>query len=255
MASYEEFASVYDVLLPELDYGIWVDYIEGIFARRGKHPELVLELACGTGSATLELAERGYDMIGLDLSEEMLSVAREKQAESGLSQVLLLHQDMTDFELYGTVDAIVCLLDSVNYIIDPKKLSHMFDLCMNYLNPGGILIFDFNSPYKFSAVLGQHTITVETDDVFFAWENNYNEGTRLNRFELTFFVREGEHYTRFDETHEQYCYTPEELIGMLESSGFINIELLGELSDTAPEQTAERCFLICEKVLDKPQDL
>lgn len=252
MSAYEGFAAVYDALLPDLDYAAWADYLERIFKRRGKSPELVLELACGTGSATLELASRGYDMIGLDLSEEMLAIAREKQIEAGEHRVLLLHQDMTAFELYGTVDAIVCLLDSVNYITDPKKLSRMFDLCMNYLNPGGIFIFDFNTPYKFREVLGQHTITVETDDVFCVWENAYDDAARLNRFELTFFEREGERYARFDETHEQYCYTPEELRQMLEKSGFVQIEVLGELSDTAPDEKAERAFIVCEKRLDKP---
>ncbi len=252
MSAYEGFASVYDQLLPELDYSAWVDYLERLFSRCKKKPELVLELACGTGSATMELASRGYDMIGLDLSEEMLAVAREKQVELGLSNVLLLHQDMTEFELYGTVDAIVCLLDSVNYIIDPKKLARMFDLCMNYLNPDGILIFDFNLPYKFREVLGQNTITVETDGVFCVWENAYDEETRLNRFEITVFEQEGEHYSRFDEVHEQYCYTAQELQEMLEQSGFCEIELLGELSVSAPEKEEQRAFMVCKKRLDKP---
>lgn len=252
MDAYEGFASVYDALLPELDYAAWVDYLERLFARRGKHPELVLELACGTGSATLELAARGYDMIGLDLSEEMLAEAREKQIEAGMNNILLLHQDMTDFELYGTVDAIVCLLDSVNYITAPEKLERMFTLCMNYLNPDGILIFDFNMPYKFSEVLGQNTITVETDDVFCVWNNDYDESSRLNRFELTVFEREGECYTRFDETHEQYCYLPSEIRAMLEKCGFGKIELLGELSDDPPADGEERAFFVCEKTLDKP---
>ena len=252
MAAYEGFASVYDRLLPELDYSAWADYLERLFGRCEKKPELVLELACGTGSATMELASRGYDMIGVDLSEEMLSVAREKQIETGLSNVLLLHQDMTAFELYGTVDAIVCLLDSVNYITDPKKLGKMFDLCMNYLNPDGILIFDFNLPYKFRELLGQNTITVETDGVFCVWENDYDEMTRLNRFEITVFEQEGTLYSRFDEVHEQYCYTAEELCAMLEKSGFSEIELLGELSDSAPRKEEERAFIVCKKRLDKP---
>lgn len=252
MAAYEGFASVYDELLPELDYRAWVDYLEHLFNRCDKKPELVLELACGTGSATMELASRGYDMIGVDLSGEMLSVAREKQMALGLNNVLLLHQDMTAFELYGTVDAIVCLLDSVNYITRPQKLAQMFDLCMNYLNPGGILIFDFNLPYKFRELLGQNTITVETDDVFCVWENAYDEETRLNRFELTVFEREGPLYSRFDEVHEQYCYTVEELQKMLEKSGFSEIEILGELTDSAPRDQEERAFAVCKKRLDKP---
>ena len=251
MGAYEGFASVYDALLPELDYSAWVDYLERIFARRGKKPELVLELACGTGSATMELAARGYDMIGLDLSEEMLAEAREKQIEAGLNNILLLHQDMTAFELYGTVDAIVCLLDSVNYITDPEKLEQMFALCMNYLNPGGILVFDFNMPYKFSEVLGQNTITVKTEDTFCVWNNAYDEATRLNCFDITVFQQEGEYYTRFDETHQQYCYFPSEIRAMLEKCGFEKIELLGELSDDPPAEREERSFFVCEKTLDK----
>lgn len=247
MPAYESFATVYDALLPEMDYKAWVDYLEHLFARCGKQPKLILELACGTGSATLELAARGYDMIGLDLSEEMLMVAREKQLEADETKVLLLQQDMTAFELYGTVDAILCLLDSVNYITDPQKLLHMFQLCENYLNPGGIFVFDFNTPYKFQEVLGKHTITVETEDVYCIWENDYDPKTRLNQFDLTFFKQEGTLYSRFDESHAQYCYDADELREMLLHCGFTNIEFLDELSDEPPGRQTQRTFVVCEK--------
>lgn len=216
MNSYTDFAYVYDRLIGQ-DYEKWADYIEALFQRAGVKPKFVLDLGCGTGSITNILAGRGYDMIGVDSSCDMLSVAREKASAKGLD-VLYLCQDIREFELYGTVDAIICTLDVLNYITNPKELSKVFALVKNYLNPGGVFIFDLNTEYKLAEILGNNTFVNDENGVFYVWENEYSE--KISRQYLTFFS-EGENglYTRFDETHIQRAYSMDEILDFLGKNG------------------------------------
>lgn len=208
MESYTDFAYIYDKLIDQ-DYEKWADYIEEIFKKHGKEPELVLDLGCGTGSITNILAKRGYDMIGIDLSPDMLNVARNK-ALAGELDVLYLCQDIREFELYGTVDAIICTLDVLNYITDPQNLEQVFALVKNYLNPDGIFIFDINTEYKLKNVLGNNTFVNDEEGVFYTWENEF-DGNLSNQF-LTFFAEtENGLYERFDETHVQKAYSIAEI--------------------------------------------
>ena len=172
MESYTDFAYIYDKLIGQ-DYEKWADYIEDIFAKNNLKPSLVLDLGCGTGSITNILAKRGYDMIGVDISPDMLNVAREKATEEGLD-VLYLCQDIREFELYGTVDAIICTLDVLNYITDPDDLKQVFRLVRNYLNPDGIFIFDINTEHKLKNTLGNNTFITDEEGVFYSWENEYS---------------------------------------------------------------------------------
>ncbi|MCL2774345.1 MAG: class I SAM-dependent methyltransferase, partial [Oscillospiraceae bacterium] len=161
-------AQYYDILNYNADYKKVADYIEDVFIIYGKSPELVLDLACGTGSLTVELDKRGYDMIGLDSSPEMLSVAYAQKPN-----ILWINQDMCGFELYGTVDAVVCCFDSLNYILDEEKIDKCFGLVRNYLNPGGLFIFDVNSKYKFENIYANNDIVLENSGVFCSWQNSY----------------------------------------------------------------------------------
>ena len=215
MESYTAFAYIYDKLIDQ-DYEKWADYIEEIFKINGKDPKLVLDLGCGTGSITNILAKRGYDMIGVDLSPDMLNVAREKAVDQELD-VLYLCQDVREFELYGTVDAIICTLDVLNYIIDLKDLEHVFALVKNYLNPDGIFIFDINTEHKLKNILGNNTFINEENGIFYTWENEYVEN--ISNQYLTFFAEtEDGLYERFDENHVQRAYTIEEIKGKLASN-------------------------------------
>ena len=158
MGAYESFASVYDLFMNDVDYDGWTDYIEEIWKKFDLTPGLVCELGCGTGNITLRLAERGYDMIAVDLSAEMLSEA-EKKAEEKNINALFLMQDMREFELYGTVSSVLCLCDSLNYITEDEDMQDVFDLVNNYLDPGGLFIFDLNTEYKFREIYGQNTFS------------------------------------------------------------------------------------------------
>ena len=186
---YADFAAYYDRLMQQdLNYAQWADYIENLFGHYGLNPDLVCDLACGTGNITIPLAQRGYDMIGLDRSAEMLAAAREKP---GAEHILFLNQDMTRLDLYGTVDAFLSMIDGFNYILSPQALLHMLQRIKNcFLNPGGILIFDVSSEYKLSNTLGNNTYIYDTDDIFYTWENRYLRSKHLCDMELNFFIKE-----------------------------------------------------------------
>lgn len=243
---YNDFAAVYDKL-QDINYAEFVNYYEKIFERLGKKPELVLDLACGTGNITIPMAERGYDMIGIDLSCEMLNFAREKAMEKGQS-ILFLNQDMTAFELYGTVDAIVCALDGINYLTKEGDLEKLFKLAENYLNPGGIMIFDINSEYKLSKILGNNTFVSEEDGIYYVWRNEYSEKTRICEFELNFFVEnEDGAYDRFDEFQEEKAYRIDEISSAVETSGLVLEGCYKPFGFTTASDTDERIFFVISK--------
>ncbi len=238
MSSYQDFASLYDTLTFDVDYEKIADFIASHLSAQGIKNGLVLDLACGTGTLTLALAKRGYDMTGADASEEMLSAARQKE---GSDTLLFLNQPMEDFELYGTMDAIVCVLDSVNYLTDPESVRKMFRLCANYLNPDGILIFDVNSEYKFNHILGNETYTYETDNIFYVWENEFSEEEGLCNLYLTFFEEtENGLYRRIDEMHTQRFYSDEFLQDALTDAGLTVIARYDDYEDKSVSETTQR---------------
>lgn len=242
MESYTDFAYVYDKLIDQ-DYEKWADYIEDIFKKHSnKKPSLVLDLGCGTGSITNILARRGYDMIGVDISVDMLNVAREKATEEGLD-VLYLCQDIREFELYGTVDAIICTLDVLNYITKPEDLKKVFALVKNYLNPDGIFLFDINTEYKLKNVLGSNTFIIDEEGVFYTWENSFENG--ISNQYLTFFAElEDGTYERFDETHIQRAYRYEEIEKYLRENGLSTEEKHDILTFKKPCDTSEKVMFV-----------
>ena len=246
MDSYTGFARLYDLFMAEVPYREWADKICSQLREHGIESGIVAELGCGTGTLTRLLAEAGYDMIGIDLSEDMLGEAMEKNAQSGLP-ILYLQQDMCEFELYGTVAAIVCVCDSINYITDPSRLLRVFSLVNNYLDPGGLFLFDFNTPEAYRSELRRRTIVEvrEEADATMIWENDWDEETAVNTHMLTFFVpfeedfeedlaadfeESGEEesvraYEKIEELHRQRAYTPEEIRELLQQAGLVNIRL------------------------------
>lgn len=243
MGCYADFARLYDRLIAEdIDYKKMADYIARCWKLSKATPSLVLDLACGTGTLTDILSRRGYDMIGIDLSCDMLSAAREKN-----ESVLYLCQDMRSFELYGTVDAIVCMTDSLNYITDSTELLQVFRLAKNYLNPGAPFLFDMNSQYKLEHIIGNNTFTYDSDTVYYVWENEYNAASRLCDFYLTFFAaKEDGAYSRFDEHHIQRAYTQEEITAYLKKAGFSKVQSFEAYGFDKPNPVSERLIYIAE---------
>ncbi len=243
MNSYGEFALVYDKLTLDVDYAARCDYIEEIFARHNfKKPELVVDLACGTGSTCLELDGRGYDMIGIDASADMLNVAAEK---SEGRNILYLNQDICDFELYGTVDAALCLLDSVNHLTEDDDLDKLFALVKNYLNPDGIFIFDVNTKFKFEQILSDNIYTYEDNNIFYVWENNYED--EICDIYVNFFVKDGERYKRIEQAHAERYYSADVLRALAEKYGFSVEGVYGELTFDAPADDCQREFWILKR--------
>ncbi len=229
---YDLIAPFYDEANGELDYGAWADFFERLIKRYMKdfRPELILDLGCGTGRMTLELAARGYDMTGVDNSPEMLNEARAAAEARGLDKsILFLCQDMTDFELYGTVDVTVSCLDCINHLTTPQQLCDCFALVHNYLIPDGLFLFDINGRHKFETVYATQTYTVESEDSFCIWENCYDEKSRLCDFYITLFKEcEDGRYERFEDTQTERMYTLRSIKKHLSDAGF---EWLGAFAD------------------------
>lgn len=249
MEAYTSFAEVYDTFMDNVPYKEWADYLEDRMREYGIEDGLVLDLGCGTGSMTEELADRGYDMIGVDNSGEMLDIAMEKRAETG-HDILYLLQDMREFELYGTVRAVISACDSVNYITEESELEEVFRLVNNYLDPQGIFIFDFNTEYKYREVLGEQTIAEDREDCSFIWDNYYYEDEKMNEYELTLFIRDGEHedlYRKYQETHLQRAYTLETIRELVENSGLTYVTAYDAYTKNPPSADSERICVVARE--------
>lgn len=249
MEAYTSFAEVYDQFMDNVPYREWADFLQEILQKEGISDGLVLDLGCGTGSMTEELAGRGYDMIGVDNSEDMLEIAMEKRQESG-HDILYLLQDMQEFELYGTVRAVVSVCDSVNYVTEKEELEQVFRLVNNYLDPGGIFVFDFNTEYKYREVLGDRTIAENREDSSFIWDNYYYEEEHMNEYELTLFIQETDQkelYHKYQETHFQRAYTLEEIGELLERSGLHFVAAYEDYTKEAPGKGSERICVVARE--------
>ncbi len=249
MEAYTSFAEVYDTFMDNVPYGEWADDLRQKLAAHGVHDGLVLDLGCGTGNMTECLAGRGYDMIGVDNSEEMLGIAMEKREKSG-HDILYLLQDMCSFELYGTVRAAVSVCDSVNYILEDSGLEEMFRLVNNYLDPGGIFIFDFNTEYKYRHVLGSRVIAEDREECSFIWDNDYYEEDRINEYELTLFIREGAVsglYRKYQETHLQKAYTLEQVQALLQKAGLTYIAAYDGYTSAGPGEKSGRICVVARE--------
>ena len=224
MEAYTSFASVYDTFMDNIPYEEWAEYLSRLLAEYEVTDGIVLDLGCGTGTLTELMAARGFDMIGVDYSEEMLEIAMEKRAESG-RDILYLLQDMREFELYGTVRAVISICDSLNYITEEAELEEVFRLVNNYLDPEGVFIFDFNTVYKYREILGDQTIAESREDCSFIWDNYYYEEEQINEYELSLFLQEeGNLYRKYVETHYQKGYELETVKRLCDRKGIWKVQ-------------------------------
>lgn len=247
MTAYSEFARVYDLFMDNVDYEAWCGYLTECLREYGIEDGLVLELGCGTGTMTELLAEAGYDMIGVDNSGEMLAEAIEKRAVSG-RDILYLQQDMQEFELYGTVRAIVSVCDCLNYLTEEEDLQEVFRLVNNYLDPGGIFIFDMNSDYKYREVLGDRTIAENREEGSFIWENSFDPQSGINVYALTLFLpRPDGLYEKSEEEHYQRAYSLETISVLLENAGLRLLQVYDAYTHNPPGSDSQRWTFIARE--------
>ena len=247
--AYLSFAEVYDEFMDNVDYEGWAECLVGILAKAGIQDGLVLDLGCGTGTMTEILSKKGFDMIGVDGSVEMLMKAQEKKEEG--EDILYLCQDMTEFELYGTVRAIVSCCDSLNYLTEDGELLKVFQLVENYLDPGGLFLFDLNTQYKYEKVIGDAVIAENREDASFIWENSFDPGTGINEYLLTLFVRREDNlFERSQELHVQRAYTQREVHSLLREAGLTLLSITEAYTGREPGEEAERLLFVAQKRRD-----
>ena len=247
MEAYSGFAKVYDLFMDNIPYGEWTEYVKELFAEEGITDGILLDLGCGTGSVTELLAKAGFDMIGIDNSEEMLEIAMEKREESGFD-ILYLLQDMREFELYGTVKGVVSICDSMNYILEDEDLMEVFRLVHNYLDNEGIFIFDMNTMYKYEEILADNTFAEDREESSFIWENYYDEEDEINQYDLALFVKEEDgRYRKYEETHLQRAYRQEDVEEMIRESGLELLHVYDAFSKEAPTEESERIYYVCRR--------
>ena len=269
MDAYTSFAQVYDMFMDNVPYEEWSKYVIALLKEEKIEDGLVLDLGCGTGKMTRLLAAAGFDMIGIDNSEDMLEIAREcqyeqdetkvertgdtadsgeEEAELAGSNILYLLQDMREFELYGTVRAVISICDSMNYILDEEDLLQVFKLVNNYLDPRGIFIFDMNTRYKYAQMLGETTITENREEGSFIWENYFDEEEDINQYDLTLFIREeGDLYRKYEETHFQRVYDLDTVKELLQEAGMEFVVAYDAFTKEPVKADSERIYIIARE--------
>ena len=241
--SYNSFASVYDELTKNVDYKGRALYIKEILKQYNIKDGLLLDLACGTGTLSIELSKLGFEVIGTDASYDMLSEAQNKAAEQG-ENIMFLCQRMEETDLYGSVRAIVCALDSINHITDYETVKKTFKVLKNFLDTDGIIIFDANTVYKHQKVLGNNIFIYDEKNVYCTWRNTLSDDEKTVNINLDFFVKDGNNYFRCGESFKEKAYTDEELTFAVEDAGFTVISRFAESTFNLPIDETERVTYI-----------
>ncbi|MBQ9967867.1 MAG: methyltransferase domain-containing protein [Oscillospiraceae bacterium] len=246
MSAYEALAFSYDALTQDIPYEQMLSYMEALLQRHGRQPETVLDLACGTGSMSVLMAQKGYRVLGADLSEDMLAMAFEKAAELEENRPYFICQPMEGLELPYAVDLIVCCLDSLNYVTDPNVCRKALRRCYEALAPGGVLIFDINSAEKLKSLDGQVFLD-EDEDTYCVWRAEFDRAENICYYGMDIFQREDEVWLRSFEEHLEYAYTVEELTDYLRRAGFETVEIYGDRSFDAPKAGEQRIYFYAQK--------
>lgn len=248
MEQYSDFAFIYDELMNDVDYNGWIKYIEEIIEKENVKVQNILELACGTGNLTIPLTKKNYDIAGIDISDQMLNVAREKAEKEGV-ELVLLQQDIAELDFDVTnLDCILCACDGFNYITYDDDLENVFAKSHELLKDGGLFIFDISSHYKLSTILGNNMHGENREDISYLWQNYFDEEQNLIEMELAFFVKDTNgKFDKFEEVHQQRAYTEDEIIESLQISGFTDIKVYGDFTFEKPKKDSERIFFVCKK--------
>ena len=241
MDAYRELAVSYDRLTNDVDYEATVDFYWQLLDREGLTPRTAVDLACGTGSVTLLLAQKGLQTTGVDMSPEMLCMATQK-AEGLNNRPMFVCQKLQELRLPRGVDLAVCALDSLDYVTDPKDCQEAIRRVYKYLNPGGCFIFDVNTPEKLKAMDGQVFLD-EDDDVYCVWRGEFDEDTNICTYWMDLFQRDGNVWNRSYEEHREYAYSAQQLVSYLKATGFTGIEVFGDRKLTPPQAGEQRIYL------------
>lgn len=245
--SYSDFAQVYDILMSDVDYEGRTEYLLNLFKKHGKTPTLLLDLACGTGSFTNVFAQKGIDVIGVDMSEDMLSVARENSANLETSP-LYLCQKAEELDLYGTVDGAICCMDSLNHITDGKVLQKAIEKVSLFLEEDCLFIFDLNTVYKHSEILGDNTFVFDEDEVYCVWQNSFDPQTLTTDIALDFFIAEDDCYVRASEDFSERAYTETEIECILKNAGLSIVAIYDDMTYQPPKDSSERVIYVTKKI-------
>ena len=248
MEAYSSFSQVYDLFMDNVPYEEWCAYIKSLLKEYGIEDGVLVDLGCGTGKLTRLLAASGYDMIGVDNSEEMLEVARRPQEEEEDASILYLQQDMRELELYGTVRGVISICDSLNYILEEEDLKRVFELVNEYLDPQGIFIFDLNTVYKYRELLGENTISESREESSFIWDNYFYEDEMVNEYDLTLFIQEkGDLYRKYEEIHYQKAYELETVKRLLKEAGMEFLAAYDAFTREPVREDSERIYVIARE--------
>lgn len=246
MSKYDIFAQYYDLLTKNVDYAGRAEYLMKLF-RRLNHPAgIALDLACGTGSLTLELFKRGVDVYGVDSSPSMLSIAKDKCYEQEVD-ILFLCQKMQNLDLYGTVDTVICALDSINHLENSDQIQETFRRVSLFMNPGGIFVFDFNTVYKHREVLKDNVYIYDMSDVFCVWQNKLRGQSNRVDITLDFFEKKGKLYERSREHFAEITCPAEFVTEMLQKAGFSEVMIFDDLSFELPKMDSQRLVFVAQK--------
>lgn len=246
MKSYSNFASFYDGLTKNVDYKALAKYFDGLINKYGNGGNLLLDLACGTGSLSIELAKMGYDVVATDISEQMLSEAQSKVETFG--NPIFLCQSMQNLDMFGTIDAVVCSLDSINHIESQEDVKTAIEKVSLFMNPGAVFIFDVNTLYKHREVLGQNTFVYDTDDVYCVWQNCFDSKDGSVEISLDFFEElDDGAYERSEECFKEYYYSDVFLSQAVKNSGMSVISRFDGFSENEANEKSERVVYVCRK--------
>ncbi len=248
MSGYTTFAAFYDRLMGNVDYASRAVYVLELMNkyRPNKTPQTVLDLACGSGSLSLEMMARGVDVIGVDSSEEMLAAAADKAGKQGKS-LMLLCQDMRELDLYGTVDAAVCALDSLNHLCRTQELREVFRRLHLFIEPDGLFVFDVNTLYKHRHILGDNAFVFEEDDFFCVWRNRLLSNSAEVAMQLDFFVKDREDYRRLTDEVRERAYSKQTLCRLLTDAGFEPLAVLDDMTLLPPREDSERLVFVARR--------
>lgn len=242
MSAYEALASSYDSLTLDVPYEEMLRYMETLLSSHGIRPHSVLDLACGTGSMSVLLAKRGYRVLAADLSEDMLAMAAEKAADLEENRPFFIRQPMERLRLPYTVDWVVCCLDSLNYVTSPADCREAIRRVFQSLTPGGVFLFDINTPEKLRGLDGQIFLD-ENEDTYCVWRAEFDEKENICYYGMDLFQRDGPLWRRSWEEHREYAYTVEQLTGWLKEAGFQTVEVYGDRSLEAPRAGEQRIYV------------